>query len=74
MLGFALFVSIVVIGGFFYLVFSGLGKMNNDEITTPLEHGSIIAETPVLNDLPKKPAKNSHWYKHTFERPRKKGK
>ncbi|MEK3973714.1 hypothetical protein [Psychrobacillus sp. FSL K6-1267] len=33
----------------------------------------FVTVEPVLSDLPKTAVKNTHWFTHTFMRPRKKG-
>lgn len=33
----------------------------------------FVTVEPVLSDLPKTAIKNTHWYTHTFMRPRRKG-
>lgn len=39
-------------------------------LTDPEQFVSI---EPVLSDLPKSAVRNTHWFTHTFMRPRKKG-
>lgn len=40
---------------------------------TPFEQEHFFKADPLLNDLPKRAMKNSHWFEHTFMRTRKKG-
>lgn len=43
-----------------------------DEFTMQL-NGDVVTEVTTAQ-LPKKHITNSHWHRHTFERPRRKGK
>ncbi|GGA31787.1 hypothetical protein [Psychrobacillus lasiicapitis] len=33
----------------------------------------FISSEPILPDLPKRAVRNTHWFTHTFMRPRRKG-
>ena len=68
MLNFIGFLLLVFIGGFITLMLSGLFKGK----TIPVDAAPIVYTEPLLTGLPKTKAKNTHWFTHTFERPRKK--
>lgn len=62
-----LLVGLLVLFG---LTFKKKSKPRTAYLTYPEQ---FIRVEPVLTDLPKSAVKNSHWFTHTFMRPRRKG-
>lgn len=73
---FALFISLVCLAGFFYLAINAVYKVTVTKKPTasinPLTNELPVAERVQMIHLPKQAPRNSHWARHTFERPRKK--
>lgn len=63
----------------FILLIYGLTLMfifKNHRASSPIafiEQEQFINVEPVLHNLPRNAIKNSHWFTHTFMRPRRKG-
>lgn len=66
-----IFIQLAFLAVILFIVYKIISR-----VTKPMEFVSqeqFVEFTPVLNTLPKRAMKNSHWFIHTFMRSRRKG-
>lgn len=66
---------ILLTGGCVALVVRAIVVASRGTINTPLFHNQeqFVATDPIVQTLPNRKTKNSHWFIHTFMRSRRKG-
>ncbi|MET3658154.1 hypothetical protein [Sporosarcina psychrophila] len=69
------FTFYLLIGGYLALVIKiiAVAGRGSAKITPFFNQEQFVSAEPVLQILPKGQMKNSHWFTHTFMRPRRKG-